>query len=203
MKLFLIRHGETDANRILGHGVEGPMHNEPVLFKSGDDTNISLNVYGRGHAEYVAGELPDIIDELYASPLLRVKETAEIIARVKHIELKVIQFRQELIEYHQGSLEGLSSEEKKERIGGKTWGSGLLCSYDYTPWGGDSSETIHARLSSFFEDLKKHGDDKNVVCVTSGGVIRMAYKIFFWDKSPGITKHIVVKNGSVHEFVVD
>ncbi len=203
MKLFLVRHGETDANRILGHGVEGQMHNETVIFKSGDDTNIPLNIYGRGHAEYAAGELPDAIDEIYASPLLRVKETAEIIAGVKKIDLKKIQFRSELVEYYQGSLEGLTTEEKKERIAGKSWGSGLLCNYDYTPWGGDSSETVHARLTSFFDELKKHGNDKNIVCITSGGVIRMAYKIFFWDKSPGITKHIVVKNGSVHEFVID
>jgi broad specificity phosphatase PhoE len=202
MKLFLVRHGETDANRILGHAVEGPVHNEPILFKSGDDTNISLNVSGRKHAEHACKELPDNIDALYASPLLRVKETAEIIARIKNIDQTNIQFRNELLEYHQGSLEGLSSEDKRERIGDTPRGSGLLCNYDYTPWGGDSWEIIYTRLNSFFYELKKHTGDKNIVCVTSGGVIRMAYKIFLSDKSPGITKHIVVKNGSVHEFVL-
>lgn len=112
MKLFLVRHGETDANRILGHGVEGPMHNEPVTFKSGGDTNIPLNIYGREHAEYAAGELPDVIDEIYASPLLRVKETAEIIARMKKIDPVDIIFRSELIEYHQGALEGYLLKKK-------------------------------------------------------------------------------------------
>jgi uncharacterized phosphatase len=203
MKLYLVRHGETDANRILGHGVTGPMHDEPVTFKPGDDTNIPLNKHGRKHAEDAGEELPEVIDELYASPLLRVKETAEIIASIKNIDPSTIVSRDELIEYHQGSLEGFTTEEKKERIGDKSWGSGLLCTYDYTPWGGDHWEIIHGRLNSFFDELKKHAGDKNIVCVTSGGVIRMAYKIFLSDKSPGITKHIMVKNGSVHEFIID
>ncbi len=202
MNLFLVRHGETDANRILGHGVTGPMHDDHVTFKPGDDTNIPLNVYGRTHAWEAGGDLPDTISELYSSPLLRAKETAEIIAEMKKISPSTIQLRNELIEYHQGSLEGLSTEQKREKIGGQSWGSGLLCNYDYTPWGGDSWKTIHDRLSSFFDELKSGDNEKNIVCVTSGGVIRMAYKIFFWDKSPGITKHILVKNGSVHEFVI-
>lgn len=203
MKLYLVRHGETDANRILGHGVSGPMHDEPVTFKPGDDTNIPLNVYGRAHAWEAGGELPDTIDEMYSSPLLRAKETAEIIAEMKKINPSIIKLRDELIEYHQGSLEGLSTEQKKEMLGGQSWGSGLLCNYDYTPWGGDSWKTIHDRLSSFIAELKGSGSEKNIVCVTSGGVIRMAYKIFLWEKSPRITKHILVKNGSVHEFVLD
>ena len=203
MTLFLIRHGETDANRVLGHGVLGPTHSEPIIFKSGSNTNISLNVLGRNHAMEAAKELPDSISEIYASPLLRVKETAEIIAEMKKINPTTIQFRDELIEYHQGSLDGLSTEEKRERLGGQSWGSGLLCNYDYSPWGGDRWETVYSRLNSLIKELKSHGSDKNVVCVTSGGVIRMAYKIFFWDKSPEITKHIVIHNGSVHQFVID
>ncbi len=203
MKLFLVRHGETDANRILGHGVVGPMHDESIIFKPGDDTNISLNVFGRNHATEAAKELPDNISEIYASPLLRAKETAEIIAEIKKINPATIQFRDELTEYHQSSLEGLSTEEKKERLGGQLWGSGMLCNYDYSPWEGDTWETIHDRVSSLIEELKSKGDDRNIVCVTSGGVIRMAYKIFLWDKSPEITKHIVIHNGSVHQFIID
>lgn len=203
MKLFLVRHGETDANRVLGHGVIGPIHTEPISFQEGDDTNIPLNVLGRNHATEAGRELPDTIDEIYASPLLRAKETAEIIAEMKKINSATIQFRDELIEYHQGSLEGLTTEEKRKRLGGQLWGSGMLCNYDYSPWGGDKWETIHDRVSSFIDELKSKGGDRNIVCVTSGGVIRMAYKIFLWDKSPEITKHIVIHNGSVHQFVID
>lgn len=179
------------------------MHNEPVTFKPGDDTDVPLNVYGRAHAWEAGTKLPDTIDTIYASPLLRTRETAEIIAEMKNMDASVIAFRDELREYHQGSLEGMTTEEKKESLGGQTWGSGSLCDYDYTPWGGDSWKTIHDRLRSFFDELHAgRDDDKVIVCVTSGGVIRMAYKIFFGDKAPTITRHITVKNGSVHEFIL-
>ena len=203
MKLYLVRHGETDANRILGYGSSMPMHNETVTYQIGQDTNVSLNANGRVHAFEAGGNLPDTIDAFYVSPLLRTKETAEIITEMKNISADKIQFRDELKEYHMGAFEGLSPEMKKEKVGDQSWGSGLLCNYDYTPWGGDSWKTIHDRLESFIAELKStHKSDEHVVCVTSGGVIRMTYKILFWEQSPGITKHIVVKNGSVHEFIL-
>ncbi len=203
MKLFLVRHGETDANRILGHGVSGPMHDEPVTFKPGDDTNIPLNIYGRTQAREAAEELPSVINRIYSSKLLRVKETAGIIAETKKIDPSRIELRDELLEYHQGSLEGLSTEQKKARLAeGQSWGSGSLCEYDYSPWGGDSAEIIRARLESFLKELKAVEGNGNIICVTSGGTIRMTYKILFSDRSPGITKHVVIKNGSVHEFIL-
>ena len=116
MKLYLVRHGETDANRMLGHGVSGPTHNQPVTFKPGDSTNISLNIIGRENAMSAARDLPDHIDKLYSSPLLRVKETAEIIAAAKNIDISKIEFRDELVEYYQGTLEGFSYEEKKKML---------------------------------------------------------------------------------------
>ena len=201
MKLYFVRHGETDANRVLGHGVSGPAHDQPITFKQGDSTNIPLNIIGRDNAISAANDLPDQIDKLYSSSLLRVKETAEIIANKKNIDISKIEFRDELLEYYQGTLEGFSYEEKKKMLKeGESWGSGLLCDYDYTPWGGDSSKTIYNRLNTFLDEIKQDGDDKNIVCVTSGGVIRMMYKILVSDKVPGITKHILIENGSVHEF---
>ncbi len=203
MKLYLIRHGETDANRILNHGVTGPMHNEPVTFNEGDDTDISLNIYGRTHATDAAKTLPDHIDKLYSSPLLRAKETAEIIARAKGLDTLSILLRPELVEYNAGTLEGLSLEKKIEVAGGRTWGSGLLCDYDYTKWGGDSWKTIYNRLDSFFTELKDlNNDDKVVVCVTSSGIIRMAYKLLLSDKAPDLTQHLKIENGSVHKFII-
>lgn len=203
MKLYLIRHGETDVNRILNHGVSGPMHNEPVTFKEGDDTDVNLNIYGRTHAQNAAKSLPDHIDIMYSSSLLRAKETAGIIAEIKGIALSDIIVRAELAELNMGSLEGLSLDKKIEVAGGKVWGSGLLCTYDYTKWGGDSWKTIYDRINSFFEELKKDNDEEKViVCVTSAGVIRIVYKLLFSDMAPDITQHIKIENGSVHKFIV-
>ncbi len=203
MKLFLVRHGETDANRILGHGVSGPMHDEPVVYVRGGDTDVPLNVYGRNHASDAAMNLPDHIDALYTSPLIRAKETAEIIALAKQMDPATIIVRDELREYFQGSFEGLTTEEKLERLGGKKlWGSAMTCTYDYTPWGGESAAMVRARVSLFINELAATHTGKTIVCATSGGVIRMVYNIFFAEKAPGLTKHMNIKNGSVHEFVV-
>ena len=62
---------------------------------------------------------------------------------------------------------------------------------------------IYDRLQKFYAEIcNELAHDSVVVCVTSGGVIRMTYKILFADKAPTITKHIMVKNGSVHEFII-
>lgn len=201
MRLYLVRHGETDANRVLGHSVSGPAHNEPVVFKEGDDTNISLNVNGRRQAKECVQQLPEKIDKIYSSRLIRAKETAEIILTTKGLDISTVEFRDELAEYRQGSLEGFSSDQKKEKSGPGGWGSGLMCDYDYTPWGGDSWKTIYDRLVSLFAKLKDSGIE-NAILVTSGGPIRMTYKILLSEKSPGIQKHIMIKNGTVHEFII-
>ncbi len=203
MKLYLVRHGETDVNRVFGHGVSGPMHNEPVTFKEGDDTDIQLNIFGRAQAEQASKNLPENFDKYYSSPLLRVKETAEIIGKIKNIDSSKIIFSDDLKEYNAGSLEGYSREKRIEIAGGRVWGSGPSCNYDFTPWGGDSWKMIYDRLNLFYKKLKEENTDNAVVvCVTSAGVIRMTYKILFDDKAPGITKHLNIANGSVHEFIV-
>ncbi len=203
MKLYLIRHGETDVNRVLNHGVTAQMHNDPMMFKEGESTNIPLNINGRNQAEEIGTLLPDHIDSMYSSPLLRAKETAEIIARSKGIDASGIIFSDKLVEYNMGSLEGLSLNKKIEIAGGKVWGSSLSCTYDYTKWGGDSWKTIYDRVDSFLKELRENNDDnKTIVCVTSSGVIRMTYKLLFSDKAPNITQHIKIENGSVHTFVV-
>ena len=65
MRLYIIRHGETDWNKekkIQGH------------------TDIPLNEYGRHLAEETAEGMKDIsMDLCFTSPLLRAKETAQIV----------------------------------------------------------------------------------------------------------------------------
>ena len=65
MKIYFVRHGETDWNR--AHKVQG-------------HTDIPLNNYGRHLARETAEGMKNLkIDLAYTSPLSRAKETAEII----------------------------------------------------------------------------------------------------------------------------
>lgn len=73
MELYLVRHGETDWNK--ARRVQG-------------SADIQLNEYGRYLAEETAKGLKDVsFDLAYTSPLLRAKETAEIILQGRQIPL--------------------------------------------------------------------------------------------------------------------
>jgi broad specificity phosphatase PhoE len=65
MKIYMIRHGETDWNR---------------KFKIQGQADIPLNDTGRKQAVYAAGIFSGIqVDAAYTSPLKRARETAEIV----------------------------------------------------------------------------------------------------------------------------
>ena len=73
MDIYLIRHGETDWNR---------------MKKLQGTTDIPLNAYGIELAEKTAEGLKDVpFDRIYTSPLIRARKTAEIIRRDRPIEI--------------------------------------------------------------------------------------------------------------------
>ncbi len=94
MRLLLIRHGESLANaegRLQGH------------------LDIPLSERGRRQAERLGERLaPLAVEALYTSPLLRAKETAEILSARLGLSLEE---RAALMERNVGELEGLSREE--------------------------------------------------------------------------------------------
>ena len=88
MKLYLVRHGETEWNRL--HRGQGR-------------TDIPLNDTGIKQAEELRDKLKDFdFDVCYSSPLSRAKQTAEIIVGSKS---KII-FDDRLMERSFGTLEG-------------------------------------------------------------------------------------------------
>ena len=88
MKLFLVRHGETD-------------HNAKKLLVS--ITYVPLNEKGREQARLLAKRLKnEQIDVIISSPLSRARETAEIIAE-QHGKKVIVS--KELIERNFGALE--------------------------------------------------------------------------------------------------
>ena len=73
MKLYIVRHGETDWNK--ARRVQG-------------FSDIPLNEYGRHLARETAEGMKDIpFDLAYTSPLIRARETAEIILAGREIPL--------------------------------------------------------------------------------------------------------------------
>ena len=97
-RLILIRHGRTQANKEA---------------RIGSLDAIPLDSVGREQAEKVAERLNEFpISTIYASPILRTKETAQIIA--SHLKIDV-EIREELQEYNFGVISDHTFDEVRQQ----------------------------------------------------------------------------------------
>lgn len=153
MKIFLIRHGESEWNRL--NKVQGL-----------GDPGLSLE--GKAQAEAVAKALAkQKIDLVYTSPLLRAKQTAQAIACAGDSPIKELDGLREII---LGVWEGKSFEEISQ-----------LFKKDYQLWLKHPSQTkiakaekmnsFRKRVLSVFKSVVKNNTDKNIAIVTHNGVI--------------------------------
>ena len=159
MKLYLIRHGETDWNKV--RRLQG-------------QCDIPLNDFGRKLARETAPALRDIpFDLAITSPLLRAKETALLVLEGRDIPL---QEDPRLMELAFGEFEGLVCKGENYNIPDPEF----HCFYDapdryVPPKGGESFFDLEARLKSFLKDLMEDPalQDKTVLVSTHGGALCM------------------------------
>lgn len=131
MKLYIIRHGETDWNK---------------AFRLQGQSDVPLNEYGRQLARITADALKDIaFDVIYSSPLSRALETAQIIRRERQVPIIT---DERLKEISFGADEGKSKDELGEHF------SNFFFAPDkFVPsQGGESYETVCRRAEDFFRD---------------------------------------------------
>ena len=148
MKLILVRHGQTESNK-LGR-IQG--------------INISpLTDLGREQAEAAARALVSEAPlALYSSPLPRALQTAKAIgsrAGVQPVEV------QELIEMDVGKFEGLSGPQLRERF------PDVMRSWDQDPAatvmpGGESLYDVRDRAWPAIQSLAERHESETVVAVT-------------------------------------
>ena len=100
MNLILVRHGETDWNRLgICQGF----------------SDIELNENGRRQIKQLASSLKcQSISAVYSSDLKRASDTAMAIAEYHNLEVR---FDPDLREMNQGNLEGLTFIQIRERYG--------------------------------------------------------------------------------------
>jgi broad specificity phosphatase PhoE len=190
--IYFIRHGETDENKAYSTGTS--------FKKAASGTNIFLNETGKQQADFLNLNIrPDII---FSSPLFRVKETAEIYYKNHITNNMEIMYDDRLTEYSKGKFDGIDFEEISRETRSNVKEQALLCTYDFSDFGGDSAEVIKKRVSSFLEEIKMKHHGKTIFCFTSGGIIRMIYHHFFNEQSPGMTKWLEIQNASVHHFII-
>lgn len=157
LKLYLIRHGETDYN--LRNVVQG----------GGIDSD--LNDTGRGQAEAFHRQYRHLhFDGIYSSGLRR---TFQTLAPFEETHGPVIRLPQ-LNELNWGVLEGMEASDmirrEYEHIN-SAWDAGQL---EAATEQGESPAAAWERLSLGVEEIRrKHGDRGNVLVCTHGRVLRI------------------------------
>ncbi len=158
MKIYLIRHGETDQNKC--KCLQGR-------------SDIELNEYGRELARKTAEGLKDIpFDIIFTSPLKRARETAEIIRGKREIPL-VLEERIQEISF--GEYEGLCYGKENYSIPDKDFMNFFNEPQDYkTPPGGESLEEVITRTGEFLQEIlqKEMYKDKNILLSTHGCALK-------------------------------
>ncbi len=176
MILYVVRHGETDENArgiLQGASIDGP-----------------LNENGVRQIEEFARMVPTGIKKIYASPLKRVLQSAEIINKKIGVDVVV---KDSLREREYGSLAGKSFNDLED--GEQLRELDVNLKYDYRPYGGESVEDVTKRIGDFLAELKKEGDDTALV-VTSRGPVRIFHKIL------NQCVELDIPNGSLHTFKI-
>ena len=158
--LYLIRHGETDAN------VEGVWQGS---------TDSPLNERGLAQARALARRLAQEqlpISVIYSSPLRRARQTAEIIAETLD-DIPII-FDPGLAEYHLGDWEGLTYEQlQKEK---RLWDR-IAEDSDFSPPQGESPRQFAMRLLNSFQTIVQDNQGKTVAVVGHGGALATALSL--------------------------
>lgn len=153
-KLYLLRHGLTEAN------LKG--------YYAGNRTDLPLCPEGKKMLSDIKneGELPDI-QKLYTSPLLRARQSAEIL--YPGFEAENIE---ELTEYDFGDFEGKTAEQLEKNPDYKDWTSGKNPA---TPGGEDYTDFVKRLalgLNHIVRDMMNEGITTGAV-VMHGGAIMM------------------------------
>jgi broad specificity phosphatase PhoE len=154
-RLFLIRHGETAANREMRYvGI----------------SDLPLSAVGSGQADQLAAALAGLpVAAVYASPLLRARETGRRIAAGLGLELVT---SGALAEQSFGAWEGLTRAEviargDGDRLHGWEGDAGLA------PPGGEALAAVQARVVEWVESLAaSHPEGEWLALVSHVGPIK-------------------------------
>lgn len=180
MKIILVRHGKTEWND---------------LNKAAGQVDISLNEIGREQAIETREKLKDMpIDFIISSPLMRARETADIINENRNIPIVV---DQRAIERDLGIYEGrLNSDEIFNEI--------RYYTKNVPVENGEDCQTYTKRVFDFLDDvIKKYkGIYENVLICSHGFFLRSAK--WYFNGVPTENEEVIrIKNCQVDVYEVN
>lgn len=178
MKLYLIRHGQTEWN------IEGKIQGK---------TDIPLNETGLYQAACLAkGMRGRKIAAVYSSPLLRAAQTAGVLAKEKGLAVKLVP---ELREVDFGLWEGRSWTEVDTEFHEdfNRWEENPA---ENMPTGGESRESCKNRCKEAVERILAELDEGcDAAIVAHGGIL--AHVVDYLLRNQKEKEEIIVKNASI------
>ncbi len=179
MRLYLVRHGQTDWNvqkRAQGH------------------TDRPLDETGMLQAKQVGKAFLDLpVQRILTSDLQRAHQTAAEIARRSKIDLEVLP---ELRERGFGEWEGQNFAEIAIRFGFEADFKGLTRN-EVTPPGGESFVEVWDRLVSVVSNVRNRNE--NTAIVAHGGTCSLLTAMFL-DGDVSLSNAFRFSNASINEF---
>lgn len=161
-RLILVRHGESEGNR-------------DRTFTQ--NSAVPLTPFGREQARAAAVRIAQSYSptRIVASPFVRARETAEIIAEVVRLR---VQAEADLREQSFGIFAGQPYEVL---LGDASYDDGPR--WHWRPQGGESLNDVYARVVPVFERVARESTGQDVVLVSHGGVMLAlcAYVTGSWD----------------------
>ena len=189
MKLYIMRHSETDWNR--QHRIQGR-------------TDIHLNTNGMKIAAMAGDGMKDIpIDVCFSSPLVRAQETAAIVVarnrRFLERDSRII-LDDRLMEISFGIWEGRDGSDKTMGIDRAEFDEFFTnLNSDFCPEGAERPIEVIRRSQAFLDDLIAREDlrDKSVLVVSHGFTVRCMLSRFHQDLKEYFRKSDVLYNCQV------
>ena len=177
MKIYLIRHGQTDWN--LAGRIQG-------------SHDISLNETGKRQAEYLArGMKKRPVVQIFSSKKKRAMETANAIGASQGVKVIPLDGLEE-VEF--GLWEGMTWKEIQEKYPEeyKIWQKEPA---EITPPGGESRQQVYERVGKAADKIVKRAEG-DVAVVSHGAAL--AYMLYYMmRKSLGRHEEIIVENVSI------
>ncbi len=157
MRLYFVRHGETDWNkvrRVQGH------------------SDIPLNEYGKYLARETGKGLANVhFDLAYTSPLVRARETAELILEGRRVPIIA---HEKIKELGFGEYEGICISGEHKAPETEEFNKFFTDTAHYVPAkGAESIEGLLGRTREFLEELYQNQDlgDKTILLSSHGAAM--------------------------------
>ncbi len=161
--LYIIRHGETDWNR---------------LARMQGHADQPLNALGREQAAQVAAALASYpLHALYSSDLSRALDTARAIS-AQHPQLQLASVRTSALwrERDYGRFQGMTLPEVEviDPYAAQQWRARVA---DFAPDGGENLLQFQARIAAQLQTLVQQHAGQNIAIVCHGGVLDIIWRI--------------------------